>query len=133
MADSIIKRYYDGLAEGKLLATHCDFCDAYTFPPTTACEHCGNPDVEWVELSGKGTLLFASHGAAPPPNARFVDIAPYTYGHIVLAEGPVVQGIITGVKAEPEELQALFERGPVPVEPDILTLMGLKVLAWKLV
>ncbi len=133
MAESIIKRYYDTLGEGKLLATNCLDCEGYTFPPTTACEYCGSTDLEFIHLSGKGKLLFLSHGVAPPPNARFVDIAPYAYGHILLEEGVYVQGIVTGVKPEPEVLQEIYDRGPALVEPDIIELQGLKILAFKMV
>lgn len=133
MPESLIKQYYDALGEGRLLATKCSTCQGYTFPPTTACQHCGSYNVEKVYLSGKGKLLYASHGIAPPPNPRFNEIAPYVYGHIMLEEGIPVQAIITGVKAEPEVLQEYFERGPVDVAPDIQNIQGLNVLAFKVV
>ena len=65
MADSTIKRYYDALGEGKLLGKKCGQCGAITFPPTTACNDCGSFEQSWTELSGKGKLLFVSHGMAP--------------------------------------------------------------------
>lgn len=133
MPESIIKRYYDGLGEGKLIATKCTCCGGYTFPPTTACEHCGCADLEWVELSGRGKLLYASHGMAPPPNPRFNELAPLTYGHVILEEGIVVQGIINGVEPTPEALRALYERGPVDVKADVIKVKELNVLAFALV
>jgi uncharacterized OB-fold protein len=131
MPESIIKRYYDELGKGNLIARKCNRCQGYTFPPTTACEHCGSTDLEWVTLSGKGKLLYASHGIDPPPNPRYTEMAPYVYGHIILEEGIPVQAIITGVKPEPEVLQQIFERGPVDVVPDILNVKGLNILAFK--
>lgn len=41
MPESIVKYYYDSLKQGKLIATKCKVCNGHTFPPTTACEHCG--------------------------------------------------------------------------------------------
>jgi len=97
MADSIIKGYYEDLKKNKLIGKKCASCGKITFPPTTLCEHCGSRDVEPFALSGEGELLYVSHSMAPPPNPRFNGIAPYAYGHVKLAEGVFVQGIITGV------------------------------------
>ncbi|PKO13220.1 MAG: hypothetical protein CVU39_20190 [Chloroflexi bacterium HGW-Chloroflexi-10] len=131
MAESIVKQYYDALGKEKLLGKKCNKCSAITFPPTTACLECGSPDQDWYELSGKGQLLFISHGMAPPPNPRFAEIAPYAYGHIQLEEGVFVQAIITGVSIDPDTLRGYYERGPVAVSPDILEVAGLNVLAFK--
>ncbi|MCE1255713.1 MAG: zinc ribbon domain-containing protein [Anaerolineae bacterium] len=131
MTDSIIKQYYDALGEGKLLGKKCKKCNEITFPPTTACQQCGSPDQDWFELSGKGQLLFVSHSMAPPPNPRFNEIAPYAYGHVKLAENLFVQAVITGVEVDPDTLRAYFERGPVPVVPDIKNIQGLNILAFK--
>lgn len=133
MPESIIKRYYDNLGAGKLAATKCKSCNGYTFPPTTACEYCGSTDFEWVELSGRGKLLFLSHGIAPPPNPRFFEMAPYAYGHICLEEGIYVQAIITGIEVDPDVLNQYYEKGPVSVEPEILQVKGLPILAFKTV
>ncbi|MCU0280023.1 MAG: zinc ribbon domain-containing protein [Candidatus Nanopelagicales bacterium] len=133
MATSIIKKYYDGLKEHRILATKCESCNGYTFPPTTACEHCGSSSVAWVELSGKGTMLYMSHGIAPPPNPRFAELAPYCYGHVQLAEGVFVQGIVTNVAVDPAVLTQYYERGPIEVDADIIEVQGLPVLAFKVV
>ena len=133
MPESVVKHYYDQLRAGKLAARKCQVCHGYTFPPTTACEHCGSADLEWVELSGKASLLFVSNGIAPPPNPMYNDLAPYAYGHVALAEGIYVQAIITGIRADPAELNQYFEKGPVDVVPDIIEVKGLPVLAFKTV
>jgi len=130
MPESVIKRYYDGLGEGRLIAAKCECCGSYTFPPTTACENCGCADLDWVELSGKGKLLFVTHGMAPPPNPRFNEIAPLTYGHVILEEGIVVQGIVNGVEPTPEALREFYERGPVDVRADVIKVKELNVLAF---
>lgn len=131
MPESIVKRYYDSLKEGKIIATKCKSCQSLTFPPTTLCECCGSSELEWVNFSGKGKLLFVSHGIAPAPNPRFAEMAPYAYGHVELAEGVYVQAIITGVEVDPEVLNRYFEKGPVDVKADILEVQGLPVLAFK--
>lgn len=87
MTTSLIQQYYEALAEDRFLGNRCRACDRYSFPPTTACEQCGSFDVEPHQMSGKGTLLFASHNLAPPPHPRFADMAPYVYAHVLLEEG----------------------------------------------
>lgn len=133
MPTSIIQGYYENLAAGRLVGRRCRLCDTVTFPPTALCEKCGSPEQDEVELTGQGELLFVSHSMAPPPNPRFNDLAPYAYGHVRLAEGVYIQGIVTGVGVDPAELAALYQRCPVPVRADILTVQDLPVLAFALV
>jgi hypothetical protein len=130
---SAIRSYYEGLAKGVFRAVTCKACGGYTFPPTGCCEHCGSWDVTPVELSGDATLLLASHNISPACHPRFEKMAPYVYGHLRLKEGPIVQGIVLGVKPTPEDLKALFERGPVPVKAETLQMSDLPVIAFRLV
>lgn len=52
-----IRRFYDGLMNGKLMATKCKDCGKIYFPPQVDCPECVKSDIEWVELSGEGELL----------------------------------------------------------------------------
>ncbi len=120
--DPEVQAYCDGLARGELVARRCLTCAKVTFPPAGTCEHCGSFSVEWVRLSGKGTLLFAT------PDER---IAPHAYGHVRLVEGVVVQAIVTETLATPGVLRALSEHGTVPVVATVIrTDDGLPVLAF---
>lgn len=120
--DSDVRAYCDGLARGELMARRCLTCAKVTFPPAGTCEHCGSFSVEWVRLSGKGTLLFAT------PDQR---VTPHAYGHVRLVEGVVVQAIITGTAVTPGVLRALSEHGTVPVVATVIrTDDGLPVLAF---
>jgi uncharacterized protein len=133
MSEPIIRMYYDHLKRGEIIGAKCNKCEKLTFPPTTRCEHCGSDNIEWFLFSGKGQLMYVSHGMAPPPNPRFEKIAPYGYGHIKLDEGVFTQAIITNVGADPKELNEYFEKGPVDVVADIIELEGLPILAFKVV
>ena len=130
---SAIERYYKNLGQGTLTARQCNDCKKYTFPPTGCCSHCGSWSLNWATLSGKGILYFATHNITPACHPRFEPIAPYVYGHIRLEEGIIVQAVIQGVKATPEALGQLFERGQVPVKADILSMDDLPVLAFRIV
>ena len=130
---SAIRWYYEGLEKGAYRAMRCSSCGKLTFPPTGCCEHCGSWSVEGVEISGEATLLFATHNIAPACHPRFESIAPYVYGHIKLKEGNIVQAIVLGVEAKPDQLHALFKRGPVPLKAETLKMKDLPVLAFRLV
>ena len=132
MTMSLIQQYYEALAGGRFLGNRCRACQRYSFPPTTACEQCGSFDVKPHEMSGKGTLLFASHNIAPPPHPRFADMAPYVYAHVLLEEGVVVQGVLEGVEATPEAVRTLFERSPQPVALAVMRRADLPILAFRL-
>ncbi len=127
-----IRAYYEGLAAGTLLASACARCKRLTFPPTGCCEHCGSWDVETRPLSGRATLLYASHNITPACHPRFETIAPYVYGHVQLEEGPIVQAIVLGVQPTPQDLQRLFDQGPVPAKAEVLKMDDLPVLAFRI-
>jgi uncharacterized protein len=129
---SAIEWYYSGLKSGVFRAAQCKDCSKYTFPPTGCCEHCGSWNIARTELSGEGTLLFASHNISPACHPRFEKIAPYVYGHIKLKEGVIVQAIVLGVEPTAESLHALFRRGPVPVRAETLHMDDLPVLAYRI-
>jgi uncharacterized OB-fold protein len=131
MADSIIRQYYQSLGRGVLKARKCKSCGAVTFPPTSACCECGSSDQDWVELSGRGKMMYVSHGMAPPPNPRFNDLAPYAYGHILLDEGVWIQAIVSDVAIDPESLRKMFEKGPSDVVKDIKRVGDLDILAFR--
>lgn len=116
-----------------MVGAKCQKCGKITFPPTTRCTYCREDEMEWVQLSGKGKLLYVTHGMAPPPNPRFTDIAPYAYGHIKLDEGSYIQAIISNIKVDVEELRSYFEQGPVDVEATIIEMEDIPVLAFKVV
>lgn len=52
----ILKKFYDGLSEGKFYATKCPKCGDVEFPPLPTCNTCGCLDMEWIELTGEGTV-----------------------------------------------------------------------------
>ncbi len=52
-----IRRFFEGLTEGKLLATRCKKCGTIYFPPQADCPRCRTSDMEWIELGKEGELL----------------------------------------------------------------------------
>lgn len=130
-ARSLVEAYYGALRENRLLAHACLDCGTLTFPPTGCCENCGSWSHEARTLSGRGTVLFASHNLAAC-HPRFVPYAPYAYAHVVLEEGVTVQGMLQGVPGTAEAIAELYPRLPLPAVAEVLLTEDLPVLTFRL-
>ncbi len=51
-----MERFFDGMKEGKLLASKCPACGRVYLPPRMICERCFSKAEEWVELPLTGTV-----------------------------------------------------------------------------
>ena len=64
------------LKGGRMMGSRCKKCGYQTFPPRADCPQCMSGEFEFVEYSGKGTVLtFTTIAAAPTGFERDV---PYT-------------------------------------------------------
>lgn len=50
------REFWEGLKRRQFLVTKCHKCGEVFFPPRSHCPQCLGNDLEWVELSGEGTL-----------------------------------------------------------------------------
>jgi len=85
------------LAERKLMGTRCAGCGQIFLPPRQLCPRCYRTDMEWVELSGEGTLegfTAISVGLPDMIAAGYNREKPYCAGIVRLAEGPAISGQI---------------------------------------
>ena len=48
--------YWRYVSEGRFMIQHCKNCSGYIYPPRALCPHCGSPDLEASEASGRGTV-----------------------------------------------------------------------------
>ena len=71
----------------KLVLQKCAKCDEYQFPPELACTHCGSPDIDWVEVSGRASL-YSWTVAHPPMLPYFQQRSPWPVVAVQLEEGP---------------------------------------------
>ena len=96
------------LTERKLMASRCTSCGALWLPPRPICLTCKGDDMEWKELSGKGTLVaFTVIGVGPMPmiDAGYGRDNPYCVGIVQVEEGPRIGAQIVGVDvANPENI-----------------------------
>lgn len=125
--ERVVKRWYEALEEGKILASKCTRCGTYEFPPLYSCNTCGGHDMEWVEISGDATLdMFVLNG---PMDADLGE--RYSLGYAHLKEGTTLTAVIFGVsKKNAEEVN---RRMPAPLKAEIWQRDGYKTIAFRLV
>ncbi len=88
------KEFNEALKENKLLGLKCRECGAITVPPKMTCQKCTSPDMEIVELKGKGKIrTFTTVNVAPEGRE---DEIPYTILLVELDEGPWIMGNLDG-------------------------------------
>ena len=111
-----VSDFTEFLKAGKLCGRHCKACNTTFFPPRAECVNCMAPEseMEWVDFSGKGTLLtFTTIHAAP---TGFEGKTPYTIGVVDLLEGG---RLLAWVEDAPEDPEELFQKigKEVQIEP----------------
>ncbi len=92
--------YWNGLAEGVVRLPHCATCDALIWYPRAVCPGCGTSDLEWRDLSGRGTIYSFSIARRTP--GSWGKVTPFVLAYVELDEGPrVMTNIVTD---QPESL-----------------------------
>jgi len=89
-------QFWEGLKQGKILATKCKKCGKLHFPPVADCSDCLASNMEWVELSNEATIETFTHVIVRP--ATFQQEKPYTVAIGRLKEGVRVLAWLTGFK-----------------------------------
>jgi len=77
------KGFWEGLRGRQLLARKCHRCGEMFFPPRSHCPQCLGHDLEWVELSGKGTLYSWTEVNIASPEFD----TPFLLGLVDLSQG----------------------------------------------
>ena len=89
-------KFWEGLKQGKVLATKCLQCGKIFFPPNADCSECSSSSLEWVELSSEATIETFTHVVVRPTS--FQQEKPYTIAIGTLKEGVRVLAWLTGFK-----------------------------------
>jgi hypothetical protein len=72
--------FWDGLREGVLRLQWCAPCASWVYYPRSHCPHCLSPDMEWRELSARGTVHSMTlvrplkHGTDQPQSLAIVQL-----------------------------------------------------------
>jgi uncharacterized protein len=88
--------FWDGIARDRLVMQRCPHDHHIRFPIQECCPRCLSLEHEWVELSGRGTVLskVTFHRAYKP---EWADRVPYDVLFVQLDEGPrMFSGPATG-------------------------------------
>jgi hypothetical protein len=102
--------FFDAAREKRLLIQACTKCKEHQFYPRQICVHCGSPDVEWVQASGRGSVhtYTVVHQQGMP---GWRDEVPYVAAVIDLEEGVRLTSNVVG--CEPADVSVGM---PVEVE-----------------
>jgi uncharacterized OB-fold protein len=104
----IFKDYNEALKENKLLGLKCKECGTITVPPKMVCRKCASPDMEIIELKGRGKIqTFATVNVAPEGRE---DEVPYIIVLVELDEGPWLMGNLTGVDPNEATMELIGKR-----------------------
>ena len=82
----VSRPFWAGLADGKVMLQRCGACERWVFYPRNRCPGCLSPDLDWHEVSGKGTLYTytVTHQATSP---HFAGDVPQVLAVVELALG----------------------------------------------
>ena len=113
------REYFDHLAQGRFMLQRSRGSGDYVFYPRVAAPRTGATDLEWAEVSGRGTVYSATFVPQKPPAAG------YNVVLVELEEGPRMISRIEGMERVPIGLPVRArivqeESGPVLVfVPDV--------------
>ncbi len=97
------ERYWQGCKQHELWMRACPECGPY-FYPRDLCPQCGRRDVEWRQMSGRGTLYtYAIVHRAPMPGFR--GDVPFITAIVELEEGPRMMTNLIGIEPDPERIK----------------------------
>lgn len=84
------KQYNEALKQDRLMGLKCRVCGTITVPPKMVCRQCASPDIDVIELGGKGEIVtFTTVNVAA--EGRESEL-PYTIVMVRLDEGPWIMG-----------------------------------------
>lgn len=102
------KEYNEALKQNKLLGLKCQDCSALTVPPKMACRKCTSPNMDVVELSGKGKIkTFTTVNVAPEGREEEV---PYIIVLVELDEGPWIMGNLIATDPSNANMELIGKR-----------------------
>jgi uncharacterized OB-fold protein len=94
--------FWEAAKRHELQIQSCGSCGAHIFYPREVCPECLSTNLQWIKVSGKGTV-YSYTIAQAPTHPAFAEDIPYVIAIVELAEGPHLTTNITGCK--PEEVR----------------------------
>lgn len=98
---SVTRPYWEAAARGKLLLPRCPGCAAVVWYPRSFCPVCHSTELEWSELSGRGTIYsFTVNRTGRADHPAYRGAPAYVLAYVQLAEGPRVLTNVIGCEPE---------------------------------
>ncbi|HKR91518.1 Zn-ribbon domain-containing OB-fold protein [Novosphingobium sp.] len=115
--DILTQPYWDGCKNHVITVQQCQSCGRKRHRPAAGCHWCGGQGVDWVQLSGRGSLYTYTvvHRAFHPSLAEEV---PYVVGLVAAEEDPTVRFHTRILACDPADVQVgmslkvLFQEEP---------------------
>ncbi len=102
------KDYNEALKNDKLLGLKCKECGAITVPPKMDCRTCTSPDMDIIELGGKGKIVtFTTVNVASEGRQ---DEVPYIIVLVELDEGPWIMGNLIDIDPNEATMELIGKR-----------------------
>ena len=79
--------FWEAAREHRLSIPRCLDCGKHHFYPRELCPHCHSDNLEWSDVSGRGSI-YTFTIARRPAGPAYADDVPYVIALIDLAEGP---------------------------------------------
>jgi uncharacterized OB-fold protein len=94
--------YWEGCRNQQLLIQRCVHCDHLQFYPRSICNSCAGQELDWLPVSGRGTIRSYTVVRHPVSKA-YADEVPYVIALITLAEGPTMMSALCN--CDPEKIE----------------------------
>jgi len=97
--NELTRPYWDATKKHELYLQKCQQCGNYRYPPGESCPSCLSDKLEWIKVSGRGTVYTWTvfHQVYHP---SFAEEAPYTVVAVELDEGPRMVTTLTDCEDE---------------------------------
>jgi uncharacterized protein len=128
-SDGVDTRFWEGLAENRLLIQHCSGCGRWIWPAAWACPGCHGDELDWEEVPMRGSV-FTWTRTWQPFVPEFAELLPYITVVVELdeADGTRLVGILLGdQRADP----AIGEPVEGVIQPPSELTSGSPVLRWQ--
>lgn len=86
----LTQRFWEAAAKKSLVVQRCQSCRSFTWCPRPHCAECGSDQLEWAEVSGRGTVYsFTTIREVVGRGSRgFEKEIPFVVAWVDLDEGP---------------------------------------------
>jgi uncharacterized protein len=89
---------WEAASEGRLVMQRCRQCNRFQHYPRPICLKCRSTDLDFEEVSGRGTVHAHTTVFRSPDPTRFAP--PYVVALIALDEGPVLMSNVVGLPVD---------------------------------